>query len=422
MIAGALREHRFALYLVGNTSSFVGGQAELLAAPWLALHLPGSPVSAGLTGLFRAVPILLVVPFGGAIADRVSPRRLLIVTQACAAIASAALAVLAAAGLIELWHVYVQVLVQGVIAGFDTTARQAFFPRLVPKDRLERAVTYNFTSTRVGMLSGPVLGGVALATPLGATGVFAIAAAGSMAMLAVSAVLRESPLARPAARGATLARDMLAGFRFALGSPVIRGLLLFTSVWTVLGQNNALLAIFAEDVLRVGPTALGLMVSAITAGQLAGGSLLIWWGDVARRGRLLLAAGAAYALVMLLFVTISVLPLAIVLLAGAGVLAAVGLASGHAMLQREAPDDMRGRVMSIQLMLTRGGIPLSWAVTGSLAGWLGAPMALALSAFAILTAAIAVGALSRSLWAYGADENRRVPSPKGGRLGWGRRR
>jgi MFS family permease len=302
------------------------------------------------------------------------------------------------------------VLVVGVLAGFDTAARQTFFPRLVPRDRLERAVTANFTSTRLGMLAGPALGGVALASPLGATAVFAMGAAGSLAMLAAAAVLRESPLTKPPARRLALARDVLAGFGFALGAPVLRALLLFTTVWTVLGQNNALLAIFAEDVLRVGPSALGLLVSAMTAGQLAGGSLLIWWGDVARRGRLVLVTGAAYAFVMLAFTGVSTLPLTVLFVSCAGVLAAIGLASGHAVLQREAPEDMRGRVMSIQLMLARGGIPLSWAVTGSLAGWLGPQLALALSAVAVLVAAACTAALGHSLWAYGAG-TAQTPKP-----------
>jgi MFS family permease len=113
---------------------------------WLLYRLTDSPLLLGLNGLFQALPTLVLIPLAGTIADRVPQRRLLIALQAVALANSLALGLLVVAGWVQPWHVYLQALVQATIATFDVTARQALFPRLVPRAEMDQAVTLNFTS------------------------------------------------------------------------------------------------------------------------------------------------------------------------------------------------------------------------------------------------------------------------------------
>lgn len=402
-----LRYRDYALYLGGNGVSFVGGQAETVASPWLLYLLTGSPILLGLVGLFHALPIFLFVPLAGTLADRLSPRRLLIVAQCIAVANSSVLGALVVTSLVEPWHIYLQALVSSTVAAFDTTARQALFPRLVPRDQLDQAVNLNFTVSRIAMLSGPTVGGVLLAGVHFAAPYF-FNAASFLVMLTAMVAIREPRAAEPAARRRTVGQDLFAGISFMRRSELISAIMVFAALWAILSHNTTLLTVFAADVLEVGPEGLGFLLSAGAAGQLAGSVGLVGYGAVRRKGLLLLAFGGVYTAAMIAFAFSRLYIASAALLLISGIAVAVFSATRHTILQRASPDDMRGRVMGAHLLVTRGLNPVSQTVTGVLVDLLGPPTALLAATIALGAVTAAVAAGSPTLRGYVGEQERVV--------------
>jgi MFS family permease len=388
-----LRSRDYTLYLLGNGGSSVGGQAEIVANPWLLYQLTASPFLLGLNGFFLALPIFLMVPVAGAIADRVSARRLLIVVQSLGLLNSAALGALVATGLIQPWHIWVQGLISGTLGAFDVTARQALFPRLIPRADLDQAVSLNFTVVRVAMFSGPTIGGLLLAG-VGSAIPYFFNAGTFLLMLGAMLAIHEPAEDAAARKRGTVAGDVFAGLGFMRRSEVISAIMIFAALWGILSHNPTILTIFAKDVLEVGPEGLGLLLSAVAVGQLAGSIGLIAMGDVRRKGVLLLGMGALYCVSVLVFAFSPWFVLSAVVLALSGIAIAVFSATRHVLLQHSSPDDMRGRIMGAHLMVTRGMSPLSQTVSGALVALLG-PL-VGLLAMTLALAAVTVGVAVRS--------------------------
>lgn len=407
--------HRdYLLYLIGNGSSSIGSQAEIVAAAWLLYHLTNSPVLLGVGGLFSALPIFLLVPYAGTMADRVSPRRLLAATQTTAFLNSLALGFLVALGWVQAWHVYLQVLLQASVSAFDVTARQALFPRLIPRDKLDQAVTMNFTVVRIAMFSGPWIGGMTIAE-FGLAVPFFFNAASYLAMLVAVITIRE-PARNPKLDATRSVRqDLFQGWAFVRQSEVIFTLLLFAGLWGILSTNTTVLTIYARDVLDVGPKGLGLLLSSGAAGQLAGSLVLVCYGEVRRKGPLLFGIAALYTLATIAFSFSRLLALSAALLIVSGMAHAIFSATRHTILQRVAPDTMRGRVMGTHLIVTRGVSPLSQTVSGVMVDLLGPTGALLGAALALGGATAGVAVCSPALRAFGS-----IHASAGGAFGAGK--
>lgn len=389
-----LAHRSYLKYLLGNGVSAAGSHAEIVAVSWLLYQLTDSPALLGLGGLFQALPIFLLVPYAGTLADRWSPRRLLIAAQGIALANSLALGLLTATGRVETWHVYFQALLQASVSAFDVTARQALFPRLIPRRDLDQAVTLNFAAVRVAMLLGPSLGGWVIAQ-WGSAAVFFLNAASTSAMLAAVITIRERAAERESSLAGTIREELFQGFVFIYRSRAISTLLLYASLWGLLSYNPALLTIFARDVLQAGPAGLGILMSSGAIGQLTGSLALVGAGGVRRQDKLLFGMGALYTLAMAAFSFSRLFFLSAALLAAAGVAHAVFSATRHTILQRASPDQMRGRVMGIHLLVTRGVSPLSQTLSGFLVHGLGPTGALFLATL-MVGAVTAVLAARRS--------------------------
>jgi len=390
-------------YLLGNGISAAGSQAEVVATSWLLYQLTDSPALLGLGGLFQALPIFLLVPYAGTIADRLSPRRLLITAQWIALANSLALGLLTATGWVEPWHVYLQALLQASVSAFDVTARQALFPRLIPRRELDQAVSLNFATVRIAMLSGPSIGGLIIAQ-WGSAPVFFLNASSYLAMLIAVLAIRERSAEPKTSEDRSVREELFQGFVFVSRSRVISPLLLFAALWGLLSYNPALLTIFARDVLEAGPRGLGILMSFGAVGQLAGSLALVGSGGVRRQGSLLFVMGALYTAAMIGFSFSRLFFFSTALLAIAGMAHAVFSATRHTILQRASPDHMRGRVMGIHLLVTRGVSPLSQTLTGLLVHGLGPTGAL-------LLATLMVGAVTAVLAARNSALSGDLSSP-----------
>lgn len=384
----ALRERNYRLYFLGHMTSQVGSWIEMTAVAWILYELTNSTVLLGLGGLSRAAPMILLGLLGGAVADRVPRRLLLIMTESAMLLVSTIVGLLALTGHLQFWHLYLLSLTSGTLFAFSVPARQALFPELVPRAAMPSAVTLNSVAVRSAGFIGPSIAGVALAFS-GYALPFLLNAASFLAMLAALAALRLPP--RADARQSTrpsLRSDMLQGLHFIWHNPLLKGVLALELFAGLFGHNSALITIMARDVLHTGPQGLGLLLSALAAGALAGMLVMVLL-HTERYGRVILIAGASYTLLMIGFGVSGSFVLSLALLFAIGAADGIWGVARNTAVQLSVPNELRGRAMSVVFLATRGSTPLGHFTSGLTASFLGGPATIVLGATLIGGAVIA---------------------------------
>lgn len=383
----ALRERNYVLYLAGQFTSQLGAWAEQTAVAWILYELTGSPLLLGLSGLARAVPMIALTLLGGAVADRAARRALLLLTESTMLAVSLAVGLLALAGQLQFWHLYVLSFVSGTLSAFSVPARQAMFAGLVPRSAMQSAVSLNAVAVRSGALIGPSLGGLALAYG-GYAMPFFVNAATFLAMLVALAAMRLPPAPRTDASlsRAGLWAGMTGGLSFVWRNPLLKLALGLEVVAGLFGHNVTLITIIARDVIGTGPEGLGLLLSALAAGALLAMAFMVAF-EVKRHLDVILAAGAAYTVLLAAFALSPWLGLSMILLFALGAADGAWAVTRNTLAQLLVPDALRGRVMSVVVLATRGSAPLGRLQGGFLAGLVGAPAAVLLGA-AVIGAAV----------------------------------
>jgi MFS family permease len=391
----------FALYWAGLTATNTGKWIEQTGAVWLAYELSGDPLLLGLLGLARGIPTVILTPFAGVIADRVDQRRLVFATQGLAGLLSLALGILILAGRVELWHLYLQVLLQSTILALDTTARQALFPRLVPRAHIVESVTLVSAAVRSSGLVGPAIGGLAIAA-LGDAFPFLLNAATFLFLM--GALLWMRGVTRTGAVAGSFLGDLSEGFRYMLAAPVMNGLLKLEIVFALFQVNPVIITIVARDVLGVGPEGFGALLSALAGGALLGTGVLIAVGSGDRPGRFVTVATLAYATAMIAFALGRSYVVAFGALIVIGVFDACVSIIRNSIMQLAAPGRMRGRVMANQGTIVRGVGPLAQTQSGAMAGAFGGPVAVVVAAAVMGLAAAVVARANRALWTFSSRD------------------
>lgn len=397
-----LAHRNFALYWIGFAASNAGRHVEITGAVWLAYELTGSALLLGLLGLARAVPSIVLSPIAGIVADRVDQRRLLFVTQGLSLALSLALGILVVLGVVEMWHLYLQVALQACVTAFDAVARQSFFPRLVPRTQLPEAVTLSLTAAKVAMLVGPALGGVAIAA-FGEAAPFLISAATFLVLMVAVVRMRAVPDLPPAAP-ASMGADLMDGLRHLWRSPLLSGLLKLEVAFSLLQMNAVMIAIVGREVLHVGPEGLGLLLSAPAVGGVLGIGALFMLGQTERQGRVILASNLAYALTLAAFAFSGDFVVAFVVLALTGLFDVYTTVARHSIAQLVAPPHLRGRVMANIGVVTRGLGPLAQTQSGVMAGAIGGPAAVLVAALGVGLATAWTAWTNRALWRFRQGE------------------
>lgn len=376
---------------------------------WLILELTNSPLMLGVGGVFMSVPFLITSLYGGALADRMDRLKLLQVTQAIATFLALIPAVLSALGVIKVWHIYALSFLTWTVGAFDAPARQAMIPSLVPRSDLMSAIALTSVVRRGTALVGPMIGGFAI-TLVGVSGAFFTHAIFNAAVLLTLLSMRP-PAGQLERRGAPMGRSILAGLKSIRSNPLIFGILSMEAAHTFFVAYQQLMPVFARDILRVGPTGLGLLYASPGVGALVGSVLLILAGDVRKKGRLLATTAFVHPITIVLFALSPRMVTSMLMLALSGVLDVVGGTVRNAMLQLSTGDHMRGRVMGMNMMVHRGLGPLSGLQAGALATFIGAPFAI--TAGATLFIAYAVFLLFRvpELRRYEEEESLEILSP-----------
>ena len=365
----SLANRNYRRYAAGGIVSNTGTWMQRVAQDWLVLELTGSGTALGITTGLQFLPMLLVGPFAGLVADRTSKLRLLQLTNLGMALPAVVLGLLAVTGTAEAWHVYVLALLFGTATAFDSPARQSFVSEIVTADELSNAVGLNSASFNVARLVGPAVAGLLIAALGGgaqATGWVILLnavsyAAPVWALRRMDARLLDSPVPSPRRPGA-----LREGVAYVRGRPDLVLVLVVVFLAGTFGLNFQLTsALMATDVFGKGAGEYGVLGSFLALGSV-GGALL-----AARRPtvRLRLVVGAAVVF-GLVEVATGLMP---TYLAFAALLPLLGLASltmitaATTVMQLRTDPAMRGRVMALYMTVFMGGTPLG----APLVGWVG---------------------------------------------------
>ncbi len=364
-----LRHRDFALYWVGQCVSQIGTFIEMTATTYLLYAITSSPLLLGLGGLVRGVPILGLALFGGALADRIDRKRLLLFTQSLQVVTSIILGTLVATGAVQFWHIYAIGFVNSTLSAFDAPARNSFYPQLIPRADFQNAVTLNSVIFRLSTLVGPAIAGILIATVSTASPFFVNAASYFSIIFALLAI--RTKFTSTAGPRVSLGRSALGGIQYALKSPVLPLILATEAALSVFGHNSALVTIFARDILHVGPEGLGLLLSSVGAGAIVGTIALVATGNVQRKGALMIASGALYAVGLLGFAVSTSFLLSMVVLFVLGVADSGWGAMRNTIAQLATADAYRGRVMSMITVSSRGLTNAGQIETGAIVAAVG---------------------------------------------------
>ena len=371
----ALRNPNYRLYLAGSVISNTGTWMQRVAQDWLVLHLPGnSGTELGVTTGLQFLPILLLSPYAGVVADRFPKRRLLQVTQLTMALASLVLGVIAVLGVAQTWHVYLIAFLFGIGAAFDGPARQSFVSEMVGPDDLTNAVGLNSASFNAARILGPALAGLMIGVLGGgaqATGwvilVNAVSYAAVIAQLQrMNLALLHSPELR--ARTPGMLRE---GVRYVRSQPKMVLILVIVFFAGTFGMNFQMTsALMATEVFGKGAGEYGILGSAMAVGSLTGALLAA--RRVRIRLRLLVAAALGFGMAEIVagllptYLTFAVFSPVI------GFCTLTLLNSANATMQLESAPELRGRVMALYMTIVMGGTPLGAPVIGWVGQHLGA--------------------------------------------------
>jgi len=401
----ALRHRNYRLFLVGQFISLCGTLMQQVALGWLVLELTDSPFAVGLVTSLGSLPILLLTLYGGVVADRVDKRRFVLLLQSLMLLEALTLSILTAFHWVTVHWIMGLAAFAGLLSAFEVPTRQAMVVDLVEREDLMNAIALNSSAFNVARVIGPAIAGALIA----AAGLAACFFANAASYLAVVAGLMAMRTEAPAAgtRTNTLAA-MKEGFRYVRDNRWPRALVVLIAGFAVFGFPFMTMApVFARDVLRVGASGYAALVSAIGIGAAAGALGLAAFGKRYRKEKLLMAASSLFGVVLALIAVASSFGASLALFTVAGWAMAANGILGNTLLQIQAPDHLRGRVMGVYSFLVLGLAPFGSLQAGLVSEHLGVRYSIGLGGAACcLTVAWVAWYLGKSRPAGGSGRER----------------
>jgi MFS family permease len=386
----ALAVRNYRLWFVGQGISLSGTWMQTVAQGLLVLHLTGSGTALGLVTAVQALPVLLLGPWGGVIADRFPKRTILYTTQAVAGILALTLGGLVATGAIRVWMVYVLALGLGLVKAVDTPTRQTFVLEMVGRETLVNAVSLNSTQVNLARVIGPTIAGVLIAT-VGIAACFIVNGISYFAVLAVLVTMRARDL-HPAPLASRMRGQLGAGFRYVRSSPVLLTILMMMAViGTFTYEFTVSLPLLAQRAFGNGANAYAAMTAAMGLGAVVGG--LYTASRAPGSARRVSWAAFFFGLAVFLTAIAPTLPLALLALLIVGFCSIRFTALANTTLQLESAPEMRGRVMALWTMAFLGSTPIGGPVIGWIGDTSGPRWALALGGAALVAAGLGAWAL-----------------------------
>jgi MFS family permease len=372
----ALRYRNFQLFFGGQMISLIGTWMQNVAQAWLVYRLTGSSVLLGLVSFSGQIPVFLMSPVGGIVADRFPRRRVVIATQTASMVLAMALAVLTLTRIVQVWHIFVLSALLGVVNAFDIPARQSFFVEMVGREDLINAIALNSSMFNASRVIGPAVAGILVAS-IGEGWCFFANAASYIAVIA-GLLLMSVGAHKPARYGSSPLKDVIEGFRFVITHPPVHHLMILLGVVSLTGMPFAvLMPIFADKILHGGARGLGILMGASGVGALAGALLLASRQTVAGLGRWVAISAAAFGVSLMALAISRAFWLSCALLLPVGFTMMVEMGSSNTLIQSMSPDHLRGRVMSVYSMMFMGMAPVGAVLSGLTAERWGAPATVA---------------------------------------------
>lgn len=382
----ALRHRNFQLFISGQIISVIGSWMQSIAESWLVYRLTGSALLLGATGFASQIPVFLVAPLGGIVADRFNRQRIVIGTQISSMILALVLAVLTLTGVIRVWHVFVLAALLGIVNAFDIPARQSFLVDMVGKEDLMNAIALNSTMFNGARVIGPAIAGILVAR-IGEGWCFLVNGISYIAVIAGLLMMRVERPARLAPRGPALAH-LIEGYRFARHTAPIRSILLLLGLVSLVAMPcTVLMPVFADQILHGGARGLGILMGATGVGALLGALTLATRSGVLGLGRWVAFTCGGFGFSLVLFSFSRHFWLSVALLLPVGFCMMLGMASSNTLIQAMTPDHLRGRVMAMYTMMFMGMAPFGSLFAGGIAEHLGAPFTVSVGAVACIGAA-----------------------------------
>ena len=371
--AVSLKSRNFRLLWFSMFASYNAMQMQMVANGWLVYSMTGSPLALGLVAAGWGVPIVLFSLYGGAVADRVLKRHLLVVSQSILLLLTSILTLLITADIIEVWHLVASSVLMGITLSFSMPARQAFIVDLVGKDDQLNAVALTALASNFCRVASPAAAGILLKI-IGIPGVYMIIALSNLVVTALLLCIPPGQGTIPLKPDVPLLQDVMTGLRYVSKNAIILSLLLLAFIPIVVAMPyQMLLPVFAKSVFEAGETGLGMLMSFVGLGGLTGSGLITFLGRFHHKGRLMLVSGLMFALFLIFFgFTTTLIPACLCLLfVGAG--NAMMNTSINALIMSNTPQELMGRMMSI-ITMAFGLMPLAMLPAGALAETIGAPL------------------------------------------------
>lgn len=385
----ALYHRNYRLFFSGQLVSLIGTWMQTVAQSWLVYRLTGSELLLGSVGFTSQIPVLLFATVGGAVADRVSRRRILVTTQTTAMCLAFVLAGLTLSGTVQVWHVFVLAGSLGLTNAFDIPARQAFAVELVGRADLQNAIALNSSVFNGARMVGPAIAGVLLSL-VGEGWCFFANAVSYLAVIAGLLAMRIEPRPPRPGRGRLLG-DMAEGFAFVWATPPVRTVLTLLAMASLMGMPYVvLMPVFAAEVLHSDGRGLGLLMSCAGVGALGAALTLAFRQEVRGLERWVGRASAGFGLALIAFAGSRWFPLSGLLLVGVGYAMMIQMASSNTLVQHMVPDHLRGRVMAVYSMMFMGMAPFGALLSGTLAERIGAPVTVALGGAVCIAGSLAL--------------------------------
>jgi len=381
----ALRGPNFRLYISGQAVSLVGTWMQTVAQSWLVLQLTGSATAIGIVLALQTVPMLLLGPYGGVVADRSDKRRLMIGLQSLMGVQALILGLLVVTGTVALWHVYVLAILLGLNQCFENPARQSFMLELVGPEDLRNAVSLQSVLASCSRMIGPAVAGVVIAA--GGLGVCFLLNAASFVAVVTSLLRLDVSRLQPSPPAARAKGQLREGFAYVRRtSDLAVPLLMMALVGCLAFEFQVVLPVLADRTFESGAGAYGFLTAAMGAGSVVGGLAVATWGRTGTKP--LVVSALAFGIALAVAAAAPTLTSLVVIMVVVGALSVTFTSTTNSSLQLAAAPTMRGRVMALWSVAFLG----STAIGGPIAGWVseqwGGRAGLLLGAGACLVAAM----------------------------------
>ena len=391
----------FRVQWFGACTSSIGSWTQSAAQNWMVLSLTGSAFFLGLDAFLQQLPIMLFTLIGGVLADRRDRRQTLLTSQYIQMTTAIALAALVYFGVVKIWHILVLSFATGFAQAFGGPAYQALIPSLVDKKNLPNAVAFNAIQVNIARLLGPLvfsatIGAFAIWGFSDAQGMAACFAVNALSFLVVVYTLMSLNVKHiPGTATQGMRDEMRTGLLYVRNTGSLVALTTLAAATTFLGfALITFLPIFAQNVFHQGASTYSRLLAFSGAGSIVGALIIAWLGKFKRMGLTTLLVQVVYGLLMVAFARSHTLWVSEALLFVAGAAMMLVFSTVTSLVQLIAPNEMRGRVMSIYMVAFRGGMPLGSLASGYLATFISAPLVLEING--ILLVVVAVYFLIRS--------------------------